>query len=300
MKILVPVDGSRFSDAALAFVASRSTLLGAQPQIELLNVQLRIPPRAARLVGRGIVRSYHEAEADAVLKPALTALRKAGLEARAKYLVGSPGAAVGAAAAKSRADLIVMGSHGHSAFKGLLFGSVTNAVLASCTKPLLVLRSRTAPRRDSLSVGIAIDGSRYGRAAVRYVLKHRALFGAEPRLHLIHVVPDLFTVVIPGLGDAPAPLRTPQQILAAQQGAFDKTVAPVRKLFTKDGIQAAEVCLIGNSPGDEIAAYATKKELDVLVMGSHGHGALKSAVMGSVATRGATRCQTPLLLIREA
>jgi nucleotide-binding universal stress UspA family protein len=298
MKILIPVDGSAHSTAAVSFVASRSTLIGAQPKVELLNVQLAIPLRAARAVGREMVVNFHEVEAMSVLKPALAILKKAGLRAQARHVVGSPGAAVAAAAGS--ADLVVMGSHGHSAFKGLLFGSVTNSVLAGCRTPLLVMRGMRAPARDSLAVGIALDGSAYGLAAIRYVMEFRELFGTQPALHLIHVVPDLSSIVIPGLGEAPAPLYSPQQVLAAQSAAFEKTLAPARKLLAKSGLAATEICLAGNNAGDEIAAYAKKMRLDLLVMGSHGYGLFKSAVLGSVATRVAARCSTPLLLIRQA
>jgi nucleotide-binding universal stress UspA family protein len=297
MRILLPVDGSACSDAAVAFVASRSTLIGSQPEIDLLNVQLPIPPRAARAVGREIVRDFHDKDARAVLKPAVAALAKAGLQATARHEVGSPGATVAAAAAD--ADLVVMGSHGHASLQGLLFGSVTNAVLSGCRTPLLVMRGARRPARDSLAVGIALDGSGYGLAAVRYVVQQRALFGAEPRLQLIHVVPDLFGIVIPGLGDAPAPLYRPEQVLAAQDRAFDQALAPARTLLDKAQLTYKEVRLTGNNPGDEIATYATRQKLDLLVMGSHGHGLLKSAVLGSVATRVAARCSTPLLLIRK-
>jgi nucleotide-binding universal stress UspA family protein len=300
MRILIPVDGSAHSNAAVAFVASRSTLIGAQPEVELLNVQLPIPPRAARAAGREMVATFHEAEARAVLRPALARLKKAGLQAQARHAVGSPGATVAAAAAARGVDLVVMGSHGHSALKGLLFGSVTNAVLSGSRTPLLVVRGTRAPARDSLTVGIALDGSAYGLAAIRYVVQHRDLLGAQPALHLIHVVPDLFSIVIPGLGDAPAPLYSPEKVLAAQSAAFDKAMAPARALLAKAGLEATAVCLAGNDAGDEIAAYAAKQKLDLLVMGSHGHGLLKSAVLGSVTTRVAARCSTPLLLIRSS
>ncbi|MCE2645401.1 MAG: universal stress protein [Burkholderiaceae bacterium] len=178
MKILIPVDGSAHGAAAVAFVASRGTLIGTQPEVELLNVQWPIPPRAARAAGREVVAAFIEAEATAVLRPALAQLKKAGLQARARHLVGSPGATVAAAAAGG-ADLVVMGSQGHSAFKGLLFGSVTNAVLSGSTTPLLVVRGDRAPVRDSLAVGIALDGSAYGLAAIRHVLKHPHLLGAQ-------------------------------------------------------------------------------------------------------------------------
>ena len=52
MKILVPVDGSKNSLNAVQFIGSRKTLLGSEPKIELLNVQLPLPARACRLVGK--------------------------------------------------------------------------------------------------------------------------------------------------------------------------------------------------------------------------------------------------------
>ena len=39
MKILVPIDGSEFSKHSIEFVTSRATLLGHNPEIELLSVQ---------------------------------------------------------------------------------------------------------------------------------------------------------------------------------------------------------------------------------------------------------------------
>ena len=50
MKILVPIDGSSYSENSLAFVASRATLLGTATEIELLVVLDPLPARAARLV----------------------------------------------------------------------------------------------------------------------------------------------------------------------------------------------------------------------------------------------------------
>jgi len=84
-----------------------------------------------------------------------------------------------------------------------------------------------------------------------------------------------------------------------QQQAFGKAVDPARALFDAAGVSIDTACLIGLA-GDEIAAFARKKKLDVLVMGSHGYGAVKAAVLGSVAQRVAAHCATPLLLVREA
>lgn len=299
MRILVPVDGSKYSQAAVNFIASRTHLIGTEPQVQLLNVQLPIPVRAARVVGKEVVRSYYEDESAKSLRGAVAALKKAGIEAATDYRVGSPGEEIAAAADKYEVDLIVMGSHGHGAFAGLVLGSVTNAVLARCKRPLLVLRASHAARGDSLKVGVAVDGSRFGREAVKYVIRHRDLFGAAPQITLLNVVPDFAGAVMPDMAGIALPAFSAEEVAAMQTKAFEAAVRPAHKLLEKSGLAADMVRLAGN-PGDELAAYAKKKKLDVLVMGSHGYGAFKQAVLGSVATRVIAHCTTPVLLVRDA
>ena len=299
MKILVPVDGSEYSRAAIEFVASRSTLIGTEPQVDVVNVQLAVPARAARVVGKAALTEYYTDESDKALKPALRRLAKTGLTATAHYLVGHPGEEISAAAVRDKVDLIVMGSHGHSALRGLLFGSVTNNVLARTRVPMLVVRHRETPTTDTLKVGIAVDGSKYGREAIKYVLRHLALFGAKPEVTLLHVVSDFAGAVMPDMGGIALPAFSEDEIRALQKKAFEAAVGPARKLLAKGNIKPTEVCLVGNA-GDELCAYAKKKKLDVLVMGSHGYGAFKAAVLGSVATRVMAHSNVPLLLVRHA
>lgn len=299
MKILVPVDGSAYSAIAVDFIASRSTLLGAAPQIELLNVQTPVPQRAARVVGKEVVSGYYEDEARKALKPAAVKLAKAGVDAVARHVVGNPAEKIADVAEGKDVDLIVMGSHGRSALKGLLLGSVTHAVLAHTKKPLLILRSKAAPKGDALKVGIAVDGSKFGRAAVRYALKHRNLFGVGAQFTLINVASDFAGAVMPDMAGMALPALSEAEVLELQKKEFHSATHPLHALFAKAGITPQETCLVGN-PGDELAAYAKKKKLDVLVMGSHGYGAFKAAVMGSTAMRVAAQGDVPLLLVREA
>ena len=305
MRILIPVDGSSFSTHAVAFMASRAELTQSQadaeaPDIELLNVQYPVSSRVVRAAGTQLVNDYQTSQASQVLKPCIAALKRAGVAARTSFLVGSPGTAVGKAAAAHGADLIVMGSHGHTGFKSVLFGSVTNAVLASCTTPVLVLRDSVIPKKPSLRMGLALDGGKYGLAAVKFLVKHPQLFGALPAVTLLHVVPDLMNLTVPGfLGIKPVPNYESGQVEAMQQAAFEKAVAAPKKSLEAAGIKVTTVCLTGNNPGDEIAVYVKKNKLDMLVMGSHGLGALKSMTMGSVSTRVAATTRLPLLLIRK-
>ena len=59
MRILMPLDGSTFSKAALTFIASRSTLIESQPDVELPNVQYPVSARVVRGAGKALVQQHH-------------------------------------------------------------------------------------------------------------------------------------------------------------------------------------------------------------------------------------------------
>jgi len=72
---------------------------------------------------------------------------------------------------------------------------------------------------------------------------------------------------------------------------------PVRTQLAEQGIEAEVVHKLGH-PADEIASCAESGKFDLLVMGSHGVGALKNLVLGSVATKVLAKCSVPVLLVR--
>jgi nucleotide-binding universal stress UspA family protein len=300
MRILMPVDGSEYSKSSVAFVASRTTLLKTPTEVELVNIQYPVPPRAARALGREMVHSFHEAEAAKALRSTVATLKRAGANATARYVVGNVARELTSIVANDRADLIVMGSHGDTGLKKLLLGSVASAVALSCTKPLLIMRGAAMNKRDSLKVGIALDGSPYGLAVARFVASNRDLFGASPSVSLIHVVPDLTKITVPGWIEREVPTGIkPEKGNAMQMAAFENVFKPAHELLARVGITAGEVRLIGADPGASIAAQAGKSRWDVLAMGSLGFGTARHTLMGSVASRVASRCKTALLLVRE-
>lgn len=300
MKILMPVDGSDFSKSAVSFVAARAAHLESPPEVELVNVQYPVPQRAARALGKETVQAYYETEAAKVLKSAAAMLKRAGARTSAHHLVGTIANELARIVAGDGTDLIVMGSHGDTGLKKLLLGSVASTVAASCTRPLLILRGAPVPRRESLRVSIALDGSPHGIAVARFVAAHRDFFGPAPKVTLVHVAPDLTKVSVPGLLDRQIDTGIKaEQVEAMHRAAFESVFAPAREALAHAGLSPEEARLVGGHPGHEIAAWSLKAKPDLLAMGSLGFGESRLSSMGSVAAQVASRCRIALLLVRE-
>ena len=298
MKIIVPVDGSVYSNNAVSFMTHRTSLIGKDPTIVLVNVQPHLPARALGLASPETLQVFYKEEFDKTLGEARKILQNAGMKYEEVTVVGNPADMIAFEAEKLGADLIVMGSHGHTAMAGLLFGSVTNGVLAQTKTPVLVLRGHEIPKAEHLRVGVAVDGSEFSTTAVEYMLAHRALFGKEAKYEVISAVydePNMFMMPAPGFSLMGL---TKEKLNELQDEKFKIATEPTKPLFDQAGITPKEVRLIGN-PGEEIGQYATTENLDVLVLGSHGYGRFMSAVMGSTAMRIASLGNVPLLIVRK-
>ena len=131
------------------------------------------------------------------------------------------------------------------------------------------------------------------------MLENRALFGKDAVFYLLHVANDYASAVYPDIFGMTLPTFSAQEIEAMQKKEFDEVMTPLLPLFAEAGITPKTVGLVGNA-GDEIAAFAQNEGLDLVVMGSHGYGRIKSAVMGSTATHIASRGTVPLLVTQVA
>ena len=77
----------------------------------------------------------------------------------------------------------------------------------------------------------------------------------------------------------------------------EEVLRPVRAVAEKEGWPMRTAFAHGHAP-DAIAAFAKTEQPALIVMGSHGHGTLRSVVLGSVASGVLARCQAPVLLVR--
>jgi nucleotide-binding universal stress UspA family protein len=77
----------------------------------------------------------------------------------------------------------------------------------------------------------------------------------------------------------------------------EKILAPVCKFLARHGVQPKRNVKVG-PVGETIAKVADTGKFDLLVMGSHGHGAIATLVMGSVTTQVLAHSKVPLLIVR--
>jgi nucleotide-binding universal stress UspA family protein len=140
MKLLLAADGSSYTKKALAFLVANQNLCGPQDELLVLHVQAPMPPRVKGLLGPAAVNDYHSDEARQVLEPIETFLKQHDLRFRTAWVVGSPTAELLAAAKNEKAQLIVMGTHGHGLLGRALLGSVSQRVVADSDVPVLLVK----------------------------------------------------------------------------------------------------------------------------------------------------------------
>jgi nucleotide-binding universal stress UspA family protein/uncharacterized membrane protein YfcA len=121
--ILLPIDGSRHSEAAAATVVK---LVG----------QCNAPVTLISVATDERLRDDAQLHVEQVRK----LMSEAGVEVELEVRVGNPEAAIVDCAIERGADLIVMGSHGRTGLERLLVGSVSERVIGSAGCPVLVVK----------------------------------------------------------------------------------------------------------------------------------------------------------------
>ena len=140
MKILLPVDGSKYTRRMLAYIGAHDELLGRDHDYLLFTVLPRLSARAASFFDKSTLQSYYQDEAQAVLRAPLAFAARQGWALRSGHAAGHAAEEIARIAARERPDLIVMGTHGHSALGSAVLGSVAQGVLARCRAPVLLVR----------------------------------------------------------------------------------------------------------------------------------------------------------------
>ena len=140
MKLLMAVDGSSYTKKALAFLVTHEGLCGPTDQLLVLNVQAPIPARVRGMIGASTVKDYLAEEASKVLKPIERFLNKHKINYTAVWVIGAAATVVLNVTRREKAQMIVMGTHGHGLLVQALMGSVAQRVLAEAEVPVLLVK----------------------------------------------------------------------------------------------------------------------------------------------------------------
>ena len=126
-KVLIPLDGSAYSDRALSqWLAGRSDK--ASLDLHLLNVQLPVDGNVRTFVDSDELQEYRREEGMAAMAQARKLLDDAGVTYQCHILVGHPADVIVRFANEQGVDEIVMGTHGRTGLLQLLMGSVASEV----------------------------------------------------------------------------------------------------------------------------------------------------------------------------
>jgi nucleotide-binding universal stress UspA family protein len=140
-----------------------------------------------------------------------------------------------------------------------------------------------------MRIVLAADGSRFTKKALAFLINHETLAGEGDEVLVLNVQPTMPPRVRTMVGSA--------AVNAYQSDEAEAVLAPIRKLLERKGVAWRCDWKVGE-PAAQILAAAEKGKAHMIVMGTHGYGAIGRAVMGSVANRVLQGADIPVLLVR--
>lgn len=137
-KLLVPTDGSSYAEkATLRALEIAKTF---KSEVFLLSV-VEIPLNSMSSHEIAKLTETLKTSADELIRREKIKFKSEGLSVQGLIMEGVPEERILETASKEDIDLIIMGSHGKTGLKRLLMGSVTEMVINTGDKPVLVVKS---------------------------------------------------------------------------------------------------------------------------------------------------------------
>jgi nucleotide-binding universal stress UspA family protein len=141
-----------------------------------------------------------------------------------------------------------------------------------------------------MKILIAVDGSSHTRKAIDYLAKHRAMFIEGNELVMVHVC-----IGVPGHVARHLSKGVISDYYAEETA---KVIDPLKAQLADHNITAYTIDQRHGHPAEEIIKAAGISGAELIVMGTHGHGILGRALMGSVATKVVAETDISVLLVQ--
>ena len=278
--ILVPLDGSALARHALPF----ATFMARTTRARLVLLHAYTPRPGD---------TEADPELDLIQEHAdlASGLRERGVHASTWLSYAEPGPAIVQSAADLQADLIVMSTHGRGGVGQLMYGSVAAYVARHSSVPVILVTSKSRSRWADelpLQVVVPLDGTAHSEAA---------LGPASDLARALHADLLLLTAAESTL-DPAMPWHAHdgtawQRVVDWAQQYLERAAMPLRA----DGHRVELRVEIG-PPADAIADVADELGAAIVVMATHGRGAVSRLLVESVASETLRKLTVPACLVR--
>jgi nucleotide-binding universal stress UspA family protein len=295
--ILVPLDGSPFSEHALPLALSIARRSGAQLYLAhvhvdsmpmFVNGMVYLDP-TADIQARERERTYLEALATRLAKRLNRAITTTLLD-------GMVADALHDYATQIEADLVVLTTHGRSGLARAWLGSVADTLMRRLPIPVLVVRPlEAAPGLDHEPVVahilIPLDGS----ALAEQVLAHAVALGKP--MQAAYTLLQAIDPVILGYTPAAYAMGLDELIIEQERAAAQSYLAEIAERLRAESLRVATHVAIGPS-ATAILDYAHAHRVDLIALATHGRGGLQRWLLGSVADKVVRGASVPVLVYR--
>lgn len=298
--LLVPLDGTRFSEFALPLAEGIARATGAS--VHLAHVHVPHPPddlvSSTPFQYEGLDLDAYDDRLRQDERSYLDQLTfkvadRTPCVVEGTLLDGDVETALQRHARDVEADFVVLTTHARDGLDKWLHGSVAEKLIRQSRLPVLAVPGTpdASPPEDALSVTkilVALDGSDPAEAILGPA---RDLAQAsDARITLLHVLSSRFR-------SDPQPVYMPDDWERSMSAAEDY-LEDIRDGLRMEGLSADTMVYAHPSPAKAICEIADEMDAGMVAMTTHGRTGLASALLGSVAHDVLAGAQRPVLIQR--
>lgn len=296
-RIIVPLDGSQLSHAALPLARGLAEQTGAG--VTLLSVidpprDFYISPQdssSTRLRPKDI---EHLADEEIRLQRYLEGVKTTfeGIRVSTDIRLGQAADEILDAAGSSGGTAIVMASHGRSGLGRMLIGSVANRVVQATHAPVFVIRASSDSRAEYGKqkinhLAVALDGSKLAEQGLDHAYD---IFRNNVRYTLVRIVEPV------AVGESYAAETIANYERETREFAEEYLAETSETLTSRGATVSADVRV--TQPAAGILTIASEFGADLITMTTHGRSGVGRFLMGSVAERVLHESDRPVMIVR--
>jgi len=300
VKILLAVDGSRYSEAAVDLVGALRIRRKADATI------LTVIPEHVFLGGHNLVdllerfdslkaqvRKAEDERASELLAKLSKSLGTRGLKVETLLHRGSPADEIIKTCRSIPADLVLVGFKGTSDTPEFLLGSVAHKVIKYAPCSVLVVKRETKAINRVL---VPLDGSKHSDETVQFLL--RIPLPPHTEVLVMMVVQSFAAAFIKAYTlDLERDRQIITELQKAEEEAAERLLAEAGRQFRNGGYRVSAILARGE-PSREILREAAQRNVDLIALGAKGLTGVRSFLLGSVAQRIARYAKPSVLIVR--